>query len=393
MTGTAVAFHDVSKAFRVWHEKNDSLKSRILRRGRGRFTEFPALSQVSFEVPRGTTFALVGANGAGKSTALKLIARILSPDGGTVEVTGKVSALLELGAGFHPDLTGRENIFLNGSILGLSRRTLSERFDQIVEFAGLAAFIDNQVKTYSSGMWARLGFAVAVNVEPDVLLLDEVFAVGDAAFQRRCAEKIAELRASGRTTVIVSHDLGLVQQLCTCAAWIDHGHLRALGEPREVLEDYERSVHPDSIVDERGRVRFGSGSARIGKAELVTVDGDRPRTGEPVVVRLSVDPIETDHRHVVGIEVRRSDGQLASRATTRDVVEISGPVHDGTAVTYAITALPLLPGSYVLHAWLFDDDRQQLLDGTDQLTFEVESHRRSEEGGLVSLGGTWGVER
>jgi ABC-2 type transport system ATP-binding protein len=187
MNATPVITVDhVSKRFRLYHERNQSLKASVLRGGRARFEEFWALDDVSFEVPEGSTFGLIGENGSGKSTLLKCIARILRPDKGSISARGKLSALLELGAGFHPELSGRENVYLNGSILGLSKKQLDERFDEIVAFAGIEHFIDTPVKNYSSGMYVRLGFSVAINVDPDLLLIDEVLAVGDAEFQRKC---------------------------------------------------------------------------------------------------------------------------------------------------------------------------------------------------------------
>jgi ABC-2 type transport system ATP-binding protein len=297
--------------------------------------------------------------------------------------------LLELGAGFHPDLTGRENIYLNGSILGLSRKTLRSRFDEIVAFSGLETFIDNQVKTYSSGMFARLGFAVAVNVEPDILLVDEVLAVGDAMFQRRCAEKIAELRAGGRTVVIVSHDLGLVRQLCSEVAWVDHGDLRSIGPTADVIEQYQRSVHPDAVIDEEGRLRFGTGTARIRSAELLVPSGGRPLAREKLSIRLSIDPIESGHRHVVGFDIRRSDGVVVTQVTTRSDPALTQRLADMRTLTYDIAELPLLPGSYVLNTWLLDDDTQELLDGTDQLEFDVDPQSHVDDTGLVALGGDW----
>ncbi len=388
----AVSFKGVSKTYRIWHERNDSLKARVLRRGQGRYSDLSALSEVSFEIPEGTTFGLIGSNGSGKSTSLKLMARILVPNAGTVAVKGKVSALLELGAGFHPDLTGRENVYLNGSILGLSRKTLDHRLDAIVAFSGLEEFIDNQVKTYSSGMHARLGFAVAVNVEPDVLLVDEALSVGDAVFQRRCAEKIAELRASGRTVVIVSHDLGLVRQLCSEVVWIARGDLKAMGPTSEVIEEYQRSVHPDAVVDDEGRVRFGSGAARVRAAKLVTPSGERPVAREKLTVRLVVEPIDSPHRHVLGIDLRRSDGVFVSQVSTRSNPALGVALGKGKALTYEIPELPLLPGSYVLHTWLVDDETQELLDATDHYDFEVDPQPGADEGGLVALGGVWGAE-
>lgn len=387
----AVTFREVTKTFRIWNERNDSLKAKALHRGHGRYTEFTALRKASIEIEEGTTFGLVGSNGAGKSTSLKLMAKILVPDAGEVEVKGKVSALLELGAGFHPDLTGRENIYLNGSILGLSRKVISSRFDEIVDFSGLSSFIDNQVKTYSSGMFARLGFAVAVHVEPDVLLLDEALSVGDAEFQRRCAEKIAELRAGGRTVVIVSHDLHLVRQMCSQLAWIDHGDLREVGPTGEVIEQYQRAAHPDAVVDDAGRLRFGSGAARVRTAELVVPGGDRPLPRDKLTVRLSVDPSQAGHRQVVGIDIRRSDGIMVSQVSTRSQAGLAARLRDGGSLTYDVTELPLLPGSYVLHTWLVDDETQELLDAVDQIAFEVDPQPQADDRGLVALGGVWDV--
>lgn len=387
----AITFEGVSKSFRVWHERNDSLKAKVLRRGEGRYSEFSALRNVSFEIEQGTTFGLIGANGSGKSTSLKLMARILVPDAGQVTVRGKVAALLELGAGFHPDLTGQENIYLNGSILGLSKKTLDRRFDDIVAFSGLEKFIDNQVKTYSSGMYARLGFAVAINVKPDVLLIDEALSVGDAVFQRRCAEKIAELRAGGRTVVIVSHDLGLVRQLCTQVVWVDRGDLKALGPTAEVIEAYQRSVHPDAAVDNLGRVRYGSGAARVTSAELIVPSGGRPVAREKLTVRLTVDPISGGH-HVVGIDIRRTDGVFISQVSTRSHSALGLRLSEGRPISYDIAELPLLPGSYVLHTWLVNDDTAELLDAVDHFDFDVDPQPGVDDGGLVALGGGWEMD-
>ncbi|MGH8890340.1 MAG: ABC transporter ATP-binding protein, partial [Acidothermaceae bacterium] len=217
----AVRVDNVSKRFRLYHERNQSLKAAMMRGGRANYDEFWALKDVSLEVPTGTTFGLIGQNGSGKSTLLKCMAKILRPDQGSISVHGKVSALLELGAGFHQELSGRENVYLNGSILGLSKKQIDAKFDEIVDFAGLEKFIDTPVKNYSSGMYVRLGFSVAINVDPDVLLVDEVLAVGDENFQRKCSEKFADLRASGKTIVLVSHGLDTVRTMCERAAWLE----------------------------------------------------------------------------------------------------------------------------------------------------------------------------
>jgi ABC-type polysaccharide/polyol phosphate transport system ATPase subunit len=231
----AVSVEGVSKKYRLFKEHNRSLKATILRGKRIDAEDFWALRDVSFEVAQGETFGLIGENGSGKSTMLKCLTKILRPDTGTIKVNGKVSALLELGAGFHPELTGEENVYLNGAILGLSQKELRRRFDGIVEFAGIDKFIKQPVKDYSSGMYVRLGFSVAINVDPDVLLVDEVLAVGDEAFMRRCSEKFAELKKNGKTIVLVSHSMGSVQNICDRVGWFEHGHLLDVGEPRDVI--------------------------------------------------------------------------------------------------------------------------------------------------------------
>src|SRR5829696_1157356 len=199
---------------------------------------FPALQGVSFSVPAGRTYGIIGRNGSGKSTALKLVAGITKPTTGTVKVVGRISALIELGAGFHPEISGRENVFINGIMLGLSKREIAKRFDEIVEFAELKDFIDAPVKTYSSGMYMRLGFAVAIHVDPDVLLVDEVLAVGDEGFTHKCLDKFAELRRRNKTILLVTHSLGLVERFCDTALWLDGGRVHGHGDPKRVVDAY-----------------------------------------------------------------------------------------------------------------------------------------------------------
>lgn len=229
----------VSKRFRMYRERNLSLKSAILRGRTSIFEDFWAVRDVSFEVAEGETFGLIGRNGSGKSTLLKTLARILSPDEGRIVTRGRVASLLEVGSGFHPELSGRENVFLNGSILGLKRKEIVALFDEIVDFAGVGTFIDQPVKNYSSGMYVRLGFAVAINIRPDVLILDEVLAVGDGEFQARSQQKFRELTTEGRTVILVSHSLEQVNAMCHRVAWLDGGRLRQLGPAAEVTRDYQ----------------------------------------------------------------------------------------------------------------------------------------------------------
>lgn len=234
----AVEVKDVWKKFRLYHDKAYSLKERVIFWGRQKAEDFWALKGVNLTVPKGSTVGLIGRNGSGKSTLLKIISRILYPTRGEVKVNGRVSTLLELGAGFHPDFTGRENVFLNASILGLTRKQTKENLEDIIAFAELGDFIDNPVRNYSSGMYMRLGFAVAVHVAPDILLIDEVLAVGDLAFQEKCLAKIRELQKRGTTIIFVTHSPKQVEELCDVAVWLDRGEVRMQGPAGEVARAY-----------------------------------------------------------------------------------------------------------------------------------------------------------
>ncbi len=238
MTTPSVVVDDVSLSFRMYRERNNSFKTAVMRGRRSVHEDFPALKNISFEVEAGTTFGLIGRNGAGKSTLLKCLARILYPDSGSIKINGKMASMLELGSGFHPELSGRENIFLNASILGMSRKDVTAKFDEIVDFSGVEKFIDQPVKNYSSGMYVRLGFSVAINVNPDILVVDEILSVGDAAFQQKCRQKFAEFKESGKTVILVSHSSGNVLDMCDNVAWIDHGRLVKIGDAEAVMTEY-----------------------------------------------------------------------------------------------------------------------------------------------------------
>ncbi|MEY2569880.1 MAG: lipopolysaccharide transport system ATP-binding protein, partial [Acidimicrobiaceae bacterium] len=242
MSLPGVEIHDVSKRFKLYKDKPQSLKERVIRAGRNRTEDFWALRDVSFDVAEGETLGLLGHNGSGKSTLLKCVAGTLRPTTGTIRTRGRLAALLELGAGFHGDLTGRENMYLNGSILGFSRADIDSIFDEVVGFAELEQFIDLQVKHYSSGMVARLGFSIAIHVDPDVLLVDEVLSVGDESFQRKCMEKIKGFQRDGRTIFLVTHAADLVRQLCSRAAVLDHGELIAVGPPNDAVRAFRDSL-------------------------------------------------------------------------------------------------------------------------------------------------------
>ena len=397
MSAAAIVVDDVSKRYRLYHERNQSLKASLLRRRRVSFEEFWALRGVSLEVEAGTTYGLIGENGSGKSTLLKCMARILRPDTGRITVDGKVSALLELGAGFHPELSGRENVFLNGSILGLSRKELDRKFDGIVEFAGLERFIDTPVKNYSSGMYVRLGFSVAINVDPDVLLIDEVLAVGDEQFQRRCSEKFADLRAEGKTIVIVSHALESVRNLCDQVAWVDGGVIRDIGVAGTVVDEYVGESHTDRVDDGERGSRWGSGEARVETIELLGPDGQPTTsvcTGDRVTVRLHYDALEAIPRPVFGLAFYSIDGIVVSGPNTRDAGEVPEKIEGRGTVDFTVDPLLLLPGTYDLSVSLVDYSCLHQFDFRHHsFRFDVElGHPRETFGGLVSLNGQWKVD-
>ncbi len=397
MATAAVSVEGVSKTFRLHRDRNQTLKAAILHRKRADYEEFWALKDVSLEVPTGTTFGLIGENGSGKSTLLKCMAQILRPDKGSIAIAGKVSALLELGAGFHPELSGRENVFLNGSILGLGRKELASRYDEIVEFAGLERFIDTPVKNYSSGMYVRLGFSVAINVEPDVLLVDEVLAVGDEQFQRRCAEKFAEMRARGRTIVLVSHALGSVRSMCDHAAWLDDGQLRSFGPASEVIDEYLDTVHTDRIDEPEGvGTRWGSGEARIERIELLDADGtptSKVHTGEPVTFRFHYEAHEPIAKPVFGLGLHTVDGLHVTAPNTREAGLAVDHIDGSGTVDLVVDRLMLLPGTYDVSAALADHAALHFYDYRHRAhRFDVGPGTPHETyGGVVSLGGHWHI--
>jgi ABC-type polysaccharide/polyol phosphate transport system ATPase subunit len=389
----AVVVDAVSKRFRVYHDRNQSLKATVLRGGRARYEDFWALDDVSLEVPTGTTFGLIGTNGSGKSTLLKCMAKILRPDKGSIATQGKLSALLELGAGFHPELSGRDNVFLNGAILGMSQREIHRRFDDIVGFAGLERFIDTPVKNYSSGMYVRLGFSVAINVNPDVLLVDEVLAVGDEQFQRRCAEKFAELRRAGKTIVVVSHSLGTLQQMCDVAAWLDGGVLAATGPAAEVVDAYLSSFQTDEGSPAEDD-RFGTGEIRVEKVQLLDRDGKvttSARTGDSVTFRFHYTARHAVTRPVFGIGIYTIDGTFVTGPNLKDAGQIPDVVDRPGTVEIHIPKLLLLPGSYDVASGVSDDTVLHVHDHWRRaLRFDVLPGTPHEAvGGIVSLEPRW----
>ena len=245
MSENAIEVRNLKKIFKVYPDKSNSVKEKLLFFKRNKYEVNQVLDGVSFDIKKGEAVGLIGKNGCGKSTTLKLLNRIMYPTSGTISVNGRVSSLIELGAGFHPDMSGRENIYTNASIFGLTKKQIDEKLDDIIEFSELGEAVDNPVRTYSSGMYMRLAFSVAINVEADVLLIDEILAVGDVSFQKKCFEKLREIKYSGTTIVIVSHSLQQIEQICDKSIWIEKGHIRQIGNPKEIHLKYLKEMEEE----------------------------------------------------------------------------------------------------------------------------------------------------
>lgn len=395
----AIRFESVSKRFTLHHERARSFQElalHLLRRNEHSREEFWALRDVSFTVEQGETVGLIGPNGAGKSTVLKLISRIIEPTSGRIVVDGRVGALLELGAGFHPDLTGRENIYLNGSILGLSRAEIRRKLDDIIGFAELERFIDVPVRHYSSGMYVRLGFSVAVHTEPDILLVDEVLAVGDAAFQRKCLERIDDLRRQGVTILFVSHAPEAVRSICSRAIWLDQGQLVDDGPAEGVVLRYLDRTW----AAEKGRLhaargdsrRWGSGKIKIIAVRLLDGEGQERqqfRVGEPLVVEMRYQAQERVERPIFGLAIHRSDGVHVTGPNTRFAgLEIPWVEGEGT-VRYIVPALPLLKGLYYLSVSAHDWEDTEIYDYHNRLYPLRVLPSDGERFGILTLRGEW----
>ena len=353
----AIEVEGLTKTFRLYHDKPTSLKERVLRVRRARYEHFTALDDINLDIEAGTTVGLLGHNGSGKSTLLKCIAGIIQPTAGIVRTTGRMAALLELGAGFHPELSGRENVYLNGSILGLRRAEVDRVFDDIVGFAELEAFIDTPVKHYSSGMYVRLGFAVAVNVNPEILLVDEVLSVGDEAFQRKCIDRVKTFQAEGRTIVVVTHAADLVRQMCDKAAALEHGVMVAEGDPNLVIREFRERLLKAAATGEEptgelagtmmspmwGRVKIAEACVRYADAERQAV-----APGEPMHLDITLEAPEPIEDVVVGIAVYNSMGWLVFGTNTHLHGVDLGSVSGRRRVSFVFAEVPLLDGTYAV---------------------------------------------
>lgn len=368
---------NITKKFRIYLDKGSQLKERLLFRKRNRYEEREVLKGISFQVRRGEAIGLIGHNGCGKSTTLKLLTKIMYPDSGSITMHGRVSSLIELGAGFHPDMSGRENIYTNASIFGLTKKEIDRRLQDIIDFSELAEFIDNPVRTYSSGMYMRLAFSVAINVDADILLIDEILGVGDANFQAKCFNKLREIKAKGTTIVIVSHSLGQIEQICERSIWIHEGVIRAEGDPKEIdlayleymgqkiqertAQELEVQAQPEDIPEaediaepeesEEVKKRWGNGNARISSIHVCTQEGREQRvfrTGDPIRIRVDYRVKKPVEDAVFGIGIFNRDGvQCYGTNTHIDKLPMFRLEHSGS-MELSLRDVPLLPGEYLI---------------------------------------------
>ncbi len=378
---SAIEVDAIAKRFRIFREKPTTIKQRLLT-SHARADDFWALRDVSLEVREGSTFGLIGHNGSGKTTLLKCVAGILRPTSGTIRQRGRLAALLELGAGFHPELTGRENVYLNASFLGLSRKETDRAYEDIVSFAELEEFIDNQVKFYSSGMLVRLGFAVAVHVDPDVLLIDEVLAVGDEAFQAKCIQRVRQFQREGRTIVLVTHALDTVREICDRAAMLHHGRLHALGAPDDVVREMRYvllGVTDPGFVPEQG-----TREAEIAEVQIVRADG----SGEGPVLRHDPLTIQVDVRTNAPVDDLDVDVAVLDGATNHPVLDARtsragidlGHLDGKKRVRFRIDRFPYGTGKYWVTVGLSSRTTGRLYHvQTQRYLFEVADAPRVQE--------------
>ena len=391
----AISVESVSKSFRLYHERNQSLKATVTRGRRSRYESFIAINDVSFTVPVGSTFGIIGSNGAGKSTLMKCLAGVLTPDSGTIRTSGRVVALLELGAGFHPELSGRENVFLNGAILGMKQEEIKQKFDEIVEFSGLERFIETPIKNYSSGMVVRLGFAIAINVDPDVLIIDEVLAVGDEAFQLKCNEKIEDFRRRGKTIVLVSHGLDTVRQLCDQVLWLDGGDVRAIGNAHEIISHYLTFSNRDdeSITAVISGNRFGSGKIRIESFQLSDGLTDRVRvfpSGTPLEITLKVKNYGYLGEGYVRLAIYDLHGTTIWQSGLDSCKVIFEREDDEEfEVTCKVSQFPILEGSFRVSASIVNQTGLNTYDHIDEATRFTVLNESSQDSGLVQISREW----
>lgn len=415
MVTPAISIRNVTKVFTLHNDRRTTLKERFVRGAGSKTSHFRALDDVSFDIPRGSTFGLIGHNGSGKSTMLKVLAGVYRPTSGQVLVDGRVSALLELGAGFHGELTGRENIFLNGAILGMSKKEIHRKIDRIIDFADVGDFIDTPVKVYSSGMTVRLGFAIAITLDPEILIVDEIIAVGDEDFQRKCFDYLFDLRKKGTTIALVTHSLGLASQLCDEALWLDHGKTRMQGKVGKVIDGYLAAVNAreadrraeedaasadgeapvaDGVKEEESDAppRQGSGEARVEDVEILKQNGDPAPfvvPGYPYTFRVHVQAKKPVDNVEVGLAIVHENGMTVAGPNSVGQAKRRYHIPTGRSyVDYHVDSMIIQPGSFAISAALVDSGH--IYDYRDRETpLTVRADTAVYEPGLIRMLGTW----
>ncbi len=403
----AVKIINLSKKFRRYRQKSSNIKYAALNFFKGgrssSFEDFYALKNINMSIQEGETVGIIGENGSGKSTLLKLIAGIIFPDEGEIHARGTIAALIELGAGFHTELSGRENIYVNASLLGFKRKEINARINEIIDFSGLENFIDNPLKTYSSGMYVRLGFSIAINVNPDILLIDEILAVGDENFQKKCYQKIEEFKNKGKTIVLVSHDLAVIEKMCDRVYLIDNGRQFYKENPVDVISEYHKilfkkrkqalRVNQEELTEEEKKDKAASSLTEFNRwgsreAEITGIEflDDRNRetyiykTGDFLKIKMDYSAEKKIKEPVFGLAIYKEDGTLLCGPNTStggceiDFIEGQG------SVEYLIDSLPFLPGTYLFTASIYDRSLRHAYDHWERcLTFNVVENKEIKE--------------
>ena len=405
---------NMTKKFRIYMDKGSQLKERLIFRKRNRYEEREVLKGISFQVKKGEAVGLIGHNGCGKSTTLKLLTKIMYPDSGEIIMKGRISSLIELGAGFHPDMSGRENIYTNASIFGLTKKEIDARLNEIIAFSELEEFIDNPVRTYSSGMYMRLAFSVAINVDADILLIDEILAVGDTNFQTKCFNRLRELKAKGMTIIIVTHDLSTIEKFCDRSVWINNGLIVCEGRSDEVVDAYRNFMNQKRVESEPEPIkenpepveekadnnnnidysanRFGLKYVEIKKAEMINSENKDVRifrTGDALSVKIHYHINKPLEEYVFGFGFYTLEGEcLYGNNTQLDRMKINSKKTDGV-ISVVIEKLPLLAGKYVLNVAVVDSDGTPMDFYRNYCEFEVVSDDRST--GYFSIEHEWRI--
>lgn len=397
----AVIVSHVSKSFKIYSDKSNTMMESLLFWKRNRYESKQVLNDISFSIDKGEAVGLIGHNGCGKSTTLKMLSKILYPNKGTIQTFGRVSSLIELGAGFHPDMSGRENIYINASVFGLTKKEIENRMDDIISFSELEEYIDHPVRTYSSGMYMRLAFSVAINVDADILLIDEILAVGDVNFQLKCFKRLRQIKEMGSTIVIVSHSMKQIEQICDRSIWLHEGQIKAQGDAYRVnscyldyMGEHQQEVTENKLeeTDEDGK-RWGNGEARISKVRLLNkkgVDAHSFCTDDPVTIQFDFEINKNVENAVFGIGIFRSDGVHCYGTNTNiDRLPEFALTRNGT-VSFVMDAMTLLPGSYSLNVTIEKDMGMPVDYYTEAKKFEV--YAKLEDIGVARMKHQWQID-